>query len=232
LLQGIWENTVGRITEFLSVDPVGEDEIRAALARDYAQSLDQKPWYEFPYSAGRHLTWRIPPAEDPLVAVRSWERKIAFGAADTIKQGYAAAIKAAIAAGPGKDETEIAVWAKGPVAQAIALEPNVTLLGDFGEDGAVFIAKRYQAFTELAARLADRGVGFVEIGGNRQILATVTGPRAIDHPPGAITVHFSQDIPARPGLVRTGLLVPVANLHELFGPLQDGGFELEHLYDY
>lgn len=231
LLQGAWENTVGRLTEFIAWDRVGEDDVRAALAHDYAQMLDQKPWYEFPYSAGRHLTWRIPPAEG-AAAVRSWERKIVFGASDSVKQVYARAIKASIAAGPGQDETDIAVWAKGPVAQAIALEPAATLLGEFGDDGAVFVAKRYQAFTELAERLANRGVGFVEIGGNRQILATVLGPRAIDHPLASITVHFSQEIPARPGVWRTALLVPVSNLHELFAPLEDNGFELEHLYDY
>jgi hypothetical protein len=96
----------------------------------------------------------------------------------------------------------------------------------------VFIVKQHHVLTDLAERMAAKGVSFVEIAGNRLILATVLGPRAVDHPPAAITVHFSQEIPAQPGTWRTGLIVPVEHLHEIFAPLQDNGFRLEHLYDY
>ena len=68
---------------------------------------------------------------------------------------------------------DIHVWAKGPVGEAIAGEPDTTLEQEFGEDGAVFVTKRYQVFTDMIPRLIEKGVSFVEIGGNDEILVTV-----------------------------------------------------------
>jgi hypothetical protein len=229
VVQGVWENTVGRLTGFVAGGRVGEDEVRAALAHDYAQMLDQKPWYLFPYDQARHFTWRLPPAEGSG-AVRSWERKLAFGLSDTIKIGYARLIRGAVAA-TGADETEIAVWASGPVAAAIAGEPDTVAFKDLGDKGAIFLTRRYQAFSELAPKLAARGVRFVEIGGNTRILATVLGPKAVELP-GIALLYFSQVVPVEPAIVRTGLVVDVARLHEALPAISAAGGELEHLYDY
>lgn len=228
--QGVWENTVGRLTEFVAGERVGEDEVRAALAHDYAQMLDQKPWYEFPYAQARHFTWRLPPAKD-LGAVRSWERKLAFGLSDSVKIGYARLIKAGIASTTGADETEIAVWATGPVADAIAGEADTVAFKDLGDKGSLFVTRRYQAFSELAPRLAAKGVRFVEIGGNTLILATVLAPKPVEMP-GLAQSYFSETVPADPGVVRTGLVLAVARLHEALPAIAAAGGELEHLYDY
>ena len=39
-------------------------------------------------------------------------------------------------------------------------------------EGTVFVTKRYQVFTDMIPRLIAKGVSFVEIGGNDEILVT------------------------------------------------------------
>lgn len=231
LLQGAWENTVGRLTEALSGDPVAEDHVRAAVAAEYAAMLDQIPWYEFPYVQARARTWDATPATG-AAAIRSWERKLSAGFADTVKGWYARLIKSGLAASGGGDVTEIAVRATGPVAAALADETGIRVVGEFGEAGTVFIAPRYQSFTLLVRRLAARGVVFSEIGSNRLIMVTVTGPHPLEALPAGAARYFAVEIPARPGQWRTGLLLPVDRMHQAFPLLAESGFEIEHFYDY
>ena len=130
------------------------------------------PWYQFPYAEKRAglMALGAPAGDDPI---RTTERKWAFGLAYSIKQGYADLIKSALAATSDPAFLDIHVWAKGPVGEAIRSEPDTALERDIGDDGAVFVTKRYQVFTEMIPRLIAKGVTFVEIGGNDEILVTV-----------------------------------------------------------
>ena len=126
---------------------------------------------------------------------------------------------------------DIHVWAKGPVGEAIAGEPETRLEKDFGDDGAVFVTTRYQAFTDMIPRLIDKGVSFVEIGGNDEILVTVLSNDEIDVPQGARAL-FAYQLPAEPVVRRTGLTVAVRQLHTVLPALAAAGARLEHVYDY
>lgn len=226
-VQWAYENTLGRLTGFWF--PTPEDAFQATGAADYAAFLDQTPWYRFDYAGKRAGLWDERPAEG-LAAIRSWERKIGFGLSYTIKQAYADLIASGLSATQDPAALEIYVWAKGPVAEALSGE-QARIVADLGPDGAVFVTGRYQRFTELVPRLAARGVEFVEIGGNGVIFATCLS----DGPPtsfeGAATL-FSDPLPSRPEVIRTGLVIPVARLHEVLPALKQAGLRLEHLYDY
>ncbi|MBX3401768.1 MAG: hypothetical protein KF873_23815, partial [Gemmataceae bacterium] len=162
-VQSIYENTVGRLTEAVAgYGMVLEDDYQAAAAAEYAAFLDQVPWYMFPYADKRAGLFRLP-AAGGFASLRSWERKLGFGLAYSVKQGYAALIKQGLAATSDAALLDIHVWATGPVADAIAGEADTTLERDLGADGAVFVTKRYQVFTEMIPRLAAKGVRFVEI---------------------------------------------------------------------
>ena len=230
-IQSIYENTIGRLTEAAAFwEEVPEDRYQAEAAAEYAAFLDQVPWYRFPYAEKRAGLWSVKPAGG-MAAIRSWERKLGFGASYSIKQAYAGLIASGLSATLAPALLDIHVWAAGPVAQAIAGEPDTTLERDLGVDGAVFVTQRYQVFTEIIPRLIAKGVRFVEIGGNRLIFATFLAEDDIDLPQAG-QVLFSYALPARPEVRRIGIVLPVAALHEALPALDAAGAELEHVYDY
>jgi hypothetical protein len=227
LIQWAYENSVGSFTEWSSKQRLAEDEYQAKVAAEYAAFLDQVPWYQFPYAEKRAGLWNLPSDG----SWRARERKLAFGLAYSIKQGYADLIKSALAATSPPALLDIHVWGKGPVAAAINGEPDTTLEKDFGEDGAVFVTKRYQVFTDMIPRLIERGISFVEIGGNDEILVTVLTNDELALPPGTREV-FAYQLPAEPSVRRTGLTIAVRELHNVLPVLMTSGARLEHVYDY
>ena len=229
-IQWAYENTVGRVTELAAGRRTAADAYQAKVAADYAAFLDQVPWYEFPYAEKRAGLFAVEPTPGDG-AVRPGERKLAFGLADTIKQGYADLIKSALAATADPAFLDIHVWARGPVGEATRNEPDTALERDLGAEGAVFVTKRYQVFTEMIPRLIDRGVSFVEIGGNDEIMVTVLSADAIAVPEGARQL-FAYPLPADPDRRRTGMVVAVRRLHTLLPALAKAGARLEHVYDY
>ncbi len=230
-VQWAYENTVGRVTEAVAgADMVPQDRYQADAAADYAAFLDQVPWYEFPYADKRAGLWQTPGASG-LAAVRSWERKLGFGLAYSVKQGYAGLIRQGLAATSDPALLDIHVWATGPVAQAIESEADTALVRDLGADGVVFRTARYQVFTEMVPRLIERAVRFVEIGGNRLIFLTALYEDELPVPQGA-QLLFDYALPARPETRRAGIAADVGRLHELLPALAASGAALEHLYDY
>jgi hypothetical protein len=229
-IQWGYENTIGRLTEWTSGKKTAVDRYQANVATEYAAFLDQVPWYQFPYAKKRARLFAVVPdaGDDP---VRTTERKWAFGAADSIKQGYADLIKLALAATADPAFLDIHVWAKGPVAASIRPEKDTFLERDMGAEGAVFVTRRYQVFTDMIPRLIERGVTFVEIGGNDEILLTVLSPAAVTAPEGSRTL-FSYELPAEPGKFRTGLIAAVRRLDTVLPALKSSGATLEHVYDY
>ncbi|MER8912637.1 hypothetical protein NKI32_02165 [Mesorhizobium sp. M0761] len=101
---------------------------------------------------------------------------------------------------------------------------------DFGADGTIFITRRGQQFTDMIPRLIDRGVSFVEIGGNDAIMLTVLSAADFAPPEGARAL-FSQPFPIDPATRRTGLIVAVRKLHIVLPALFEAGARLERVYD-
>ncbi|TIN62899.1 MAG: hypothetical protein E5Y30_33110, partial [Mesorhizobium sp.] len=230
ILQWAYENTVGRITEATTAKRTAADIYQAKVAADYAGFLDQVPWYQFPYADKRAGLFAVQSAPGDS-SIRTSERKLAFGLADTIKQGYADLIKKALAATMDPALLDIHVWAKGPVGEATRNEPDTLLERDMGADGTIFVTRRYQVFTEMIPRLIDKGVSFVEIGGNDEIMVTVLSTDTIAVPEG-MRILFSYPLPADQSTRRTGMIVAVRKLHLVLPALIKAGARLEHVYDY
>jgi len=230
-LQWAWENTAGRLGAWAAGGAKTPQDVHLAeTVAEYAAFLDQVPWYRFPYADARTELWQAPVA-DGRAAVRSWERRLAFGLSFSIKQAYAALIASGLEATSEAAQSTIHVWAQGPVTEAILGEPGTSVERQLGDDGTVFVTTRYQAFTELLPRLVEKGVRFVEIGGNRDILLTVLSQDPPAPPPG-VRQLFSHALPAEPSRRRTGFVVSVSSLHAALPLLASGGARLEHVYDY
>ncbi|CDX61130.1 conserved exported hypothetical protein [Mesorhizobium plurifarium] len=227
-LQWAYENTVGRITEATAGKRIAADIYQAKVAGDYAAFIDKTPWYEFPYAEKRAGLFAVEPAtgDDSL---RTSERKLAFGLADTVKQWCADLGRSALATADDPGPPDIHVWAKGPVGEAARNEPDTLLERDLGGDGTIFVTGRSQAFTGTIPRLIDEGISFVEIGGNDEIMITVTSDAEITAPDGS-RILFSQPIPVSPDTRRTALTVAVRKLHFVLPALAKAGARLEHVY--
>jgi hypothetical protein len=230
MLQWTYENTLGSATEVSAGRRTAADDYLAGVAADYAAFLDQAPWYEFPYAQKRAGLFAVQPRPSDG-SVRPGERKLAFGLAYTVKQAYADLVRSSLAATADPALLDIHVWARGPVGEATRNEPDTALERDFGDDGAIFVTRRRQAFTDMIPRLIEKGVTFVEIGGNDEIMLTVLSDHAVAPPEGSRQL-FSYSLPAAPEQRRTGLVVAVRKLHTVLPLLTKAGAKLEHVYDY
>ena len=229
-IQWAYENTIGRLTQATAGGRTAADDYQAEVAAEYAAFLDQVPWYEFPYAEKRAglMALDTPAGEDRY---RTTERKWAFGLAYSIKQGYADLIRKALAATSDAAMLDIHVWAKGPVGETVRAEPDTYLERDFKADGTVFVTKRYQVFTDMIPRLIDKGVTFVEIGGNDEIMATFLSSSELTAPLGS-RILFSYPLPANKAERRTGMAIAVRKLDYVLPTLSKAGVRLEHIYDY
>jgi hypothetical protein len=228
-LQWAYENTVGRITEAAAGKRTAADIYQARAAADDAGFLARSSWYQFPYAEKRAELFAVQPSPGDGT-VRNSERKLVFGFADTLKQG-SAYVTAVLTAPSDPALLDIHVWAKGPVGEATREEADTLLERDFGADGTIFITRRGQPFTDMIPRLLDKGVSFVEIGGNDEIMLTVLSAAEVAPPEGA-RLLFSQPIPVDPATRRTGLVVAVRKLHLVLPALTKAGARLEHVCDY
>jgi hypothetical protein len=232
VLVGIYENTVGRLTEWLrGPRRTAEDNYARSVTQDYGAFLSQVPWYEYPFMDKLAGLWRDTPiiGNSPL---RSVERKLSLSAQYLLKAGYAKLIKLGLAATTPPADLVIMFVVKGDGAGIQAREPTVRVVTTLPDGNSLLIAPRYAAFTDLLKRLADAGDEIVEIAGNRRILMTAVvpdgSPRSI---PGSREI-FSFPVDASPGFSRVGFELDVGRLSPVLRAFKSAGVEVEHLYDY
>ena len=177
-LKAAYEETVGRLATLIRGPERAElEDLTATMATDYAAFLYQVPWYRWDFSRDAAT---LSATTDP--GLRNWERRAAIGLEFRAKSAYAGMIAAAVAA-TGFDELTLRSVVTGLSAAELAAIQGITVIQTRPE-GVEIETARYQAFTALARVLAAKGVRFVEIAGNDDILYTAlsTAPTA----PGAL----------------------------------------------
>jgi hypothetical protein len=168
------------------------------------------------------------PGDDP---VRTSERRWAFGLAWAIEQASAYLVEPEPTASADPASPETYVWVKGPIGEAVRGEADALLERDLGTEGTIFVTRGGKTFTDMIPRLIDKGVSFVEIGGNDEIMMTVLSADAVTAPNGS-RVLFEHTLPTDPTDRRTGLIVAVGKLDTVVPALLNGGVRLERVYDY
>lgn len=232
MLHGVYENTVGRVTEWLSAGGQTEEDAYAhTVAREYGTFLHTVPWYEFPYGARLRGLWSETSLWGPNIT-RKWERKLALSTEYGAKAAYAWVIKKATRSVYSPDELKIQMWATGVTPEVLAREPEVKLLQDLGNQGAIVEAPRYETFTQLVPRLAAQGVQFVEIAGNDEIMVTLIAPRDWRYDLADGNLLFSMPILTQPNSERLAVNVPVTALQRVLNDLAGREIHFEHVYDY
>ncbi len=88
-VKAVYENTVGRLTEWLFSTDTPEDVFAAAVATEYGRFMHTTPWYQFPFADRLRDLWSDVPWWGPR-AVRKWERRMALSLELGVKAGYGA----------------------------------------------------------------------------------------------------------------------------------------------
>jgi len=231
-LKAAYENTVGRVSEWLSShQAVEEDAYASRVAQQYADFVLVRPFYEFSFFKRFTGLWREPAWWGPHV-VRKWERRL-FLSVDYVGEAfYCELIQLATHLTYGVAGSDTYAWIENARDSVFAANPHVRRVKAAGRDGYLVIIPRYHEFTPTALRLAQRGVRFADVAGNSEILVSALAPRAFSYDLAEGKALFSADILTQPQRKRLVLEAPVQALHRLLAVLQQRGLEVEHIYDY
>lgn len=225
----IYENTVGRISEWFSGNVQVEEDIFAAhVARDYEKFIYDYPWYDFPYNKYYEELHSLPDLKSHHSfgeSVRRIERKMFLSLELTVKTFYSWVIRTATHAKFGVQDDIITALVKEE--------------GTYGE----ISAPHYQPFTvALKAKLAEayeakKDFEVLEIAGNDKITLCY-----LDQV-GAAVPSLSKEI-LRVSEVRSvtngvavskdriTIEVSVENIDDVYAALREKNIEIEHFYDY
>jgi hypothetical protein len=232
LIRASYENTVGRFTEWLSSgEEVGEDAYSNRVAREYADFVHIRPFYEFSFwtrfkGLWAENTWRGPHP------VRKFERRMFLSIDYSIESFYCWLIEKATHASYGIESADTYAWIENASEEIFAQNPRIRKVKQVGPGAYIVIIPRYQEFTTVAEWLAERDIHFVEIAGNDEILVSAIAPRGWSYNLTAGEEAFSTILATAPELKRVAISTPVGSLHRVVNELRRGGTKVEHVYDY
>ncbi len=240
IVKGLYENTVGRLSEALSsgeVPNTAEDAYARKVAVEFGTFIHTIPWYEFPFGEKLSGLWAqtdgLPfgaPSQTDLA--RKWERRLSLSFEYGVKAIYGWVIRGGTQAAYEPERLEIQAWASGVSPALLASEPDVRVVKPISGDTAIVSIPRYEAFTQLVPKLLQKNLRFVEIAGNDEILITVFVPKNWLYTLRQGRYLFAETVLTEPELKRVAVSVPVKELHLVLAELEAEGVQLEHIYDY
>jgi hypothetical protein len=230
VLKGLYENTVGRLSELFAPDaPTAEERFAQALFADYAAFLDLTPWYDYPFAKKRTELAALDAAGSGWL--RRWERRAALTAELWVKDVYAGMIRGGTEAAFAPEAATTVAAARVLRPERLAAIPEIRPLAEAG-DARVLSFPRYAPFTGLLLRLTAADLAFVSIAGNDEILITALLKNPAAPPPEGAREVFRADTLSGGGGSRVGLAVPVDRLMAALDGLRARGDTVEHIYDY
>lgn len=229
-VKGLYESTLGRVTEWIASHDTEEDAFASRTAQEYGTFMHTVPWYEFPFASKLAALWRETGLWGPH-PLRKWERKLALSAEYGVKGAYGWIIRHATGAVYGSADLTIHVWIDNAPG-AIFADSRIRKVKETSPRAYIVVMPRYEEFTEIVTTLARRGVRFLDIAGNDEILLTAIAPRAWEYGPKEGKVVFGEGLLTDPGLKRIAVKAPVRSLHAILADLESRGAKVEHLYDY
>lgn len=226
LVKGLYENTLGRIGEWIGGTKSADDRYAAQVQQQYGAFMHETPWYAFPFGRAFSGLWATKGS-----GFRHWERRFALSDEYGVKTGYAKLIGWASGASFGPDERTLRFVARGSAKAISHIDPRLIPVGTIGKDRVVVEAPRYAQFTELLDRMSASGTELIEISGNDDVYVTLLMPPGDEVPgPGVHLLTIPVDNPS--GWRRIGLSTKVPDLPQVMNLTRQYGGRLEHAYDY
>lgn len=232
-IKGLYENTVGRLTEWLADGKqVDEDRYAWRVAKDYADFTHLRPWYEYSFWSKLQGLW----LETPLWgegAIRKWERRLSMSLELAVKSAYGWLIAAGSGAvyDPESEQMQMVIANAGRLP---ADASRIKVLEPIDAHRALAATPRYDGFRDAMLALARSGapVELEEIAGNREILLTGVAPAAWRYTGSRGKVEYALPLPADAARKRIAMRVPTRELLALLREAQASGLRVDHIYDY
>lgn len=234
MLKGAYEWTIGRFTEWISSDTPTEEEIYAAqVAKEYGEFLHTTPWYFFPFREKLQGLWDEPSQQGPD-PIRKWERKLALTIEYGSKVLYAGLTNLGARATYGGADVE-KIYAVTTGVTDDMLSGDLEVVEKIDDQKQLIRITRFEYFSDTVPGLTERGVQFIEIAGNDEILFTLIGPRGqtVDYTFEHGAALFDLPILTQPELTRVAVKVRVADIGLFLQELKSKPqITFEHMYDY
>jgi hypothetical protein len=232
VLKGLYEKTIGRLSEWTSRNQFTEEDRYAyRVAREYADFVHVRPFYEFHFAHHVKGLW----AENPLWGahlLRKWERRVFLTTDYAVEAFYCWLIEKATHLSYGYEPSDTYAWVENVSDTVLPQLPRVKLVKRVAAQTYIVDIPRYQEFTATASILAQHGVRFVEISGNSQITVSVLVPETWQGGGMSAQPLFSMPVLTRPELHRVFLRCDVASLDQVVNAPRSSGAVVEHVYDY
>jgi hypothetical protein len=230
VVKGLYENTVGVLSENIGFYHTAEDVFARKTAQEYAEFIHATPWYEFPFATKLKRLWTQTPLWGPD-PVRKWERRLMLSSEYATKAVYGWVIRLGTRSVYAPEDLVIHAWVED-APERIFDDKRVRKVKTLGPRSYIVALPRYAAFTGVVTALAKQGVRFHDLAGNDEILLTAIAPRELDLHPAADGVLLSEEILTNPAMKRIAVRAPVRTLHVILADLPARGASVEHLYDY
>jgi hypothetical protein len=232
-LKGLYEKTVGRMSEWTSRhEPVAEDSYAARVAENYAAFVHIRPFYEFSFAHALHGLWSETPFRTTHL-LRTLERRAWLTLDYSVEAVYCQLVELGTHATYGFEDTTTQAWVDlPPGVTPAAFAGHLKIVRDLGENQAIIEVPRYQEFTPAAQMLIKAGVHFHQIAGNQLIVVSAIAPSQWTNSAPGLQVLLMQPLLINPGKTRVILLCPVPELDTALPRLEADGLMIEHLYDY
>ncbi len=218
-LKALYEESLGRLVTIIRGSARAPlDDVSARQAADYAQFLQQTPWYLWDFE--RDISQL---SQARTGALRDRERRLALGLEFGAKAKYAKVIEAAVA-NLGADALRLRMVVTGLRPSDVSAYAGITLVAQSGSYLEIE-TPRYRRLTGVVAQLARDGVDFVEMAGNDDIMITALSPHQY---PAALHSFARQGYGDRRHLIA----LKVSDLGARLRGLAAEGLTLEHIHDY
>ena len=228
-LKGMYEGTFGRLAAAARrSERTPEDEFAAATAQRYVDFIRDRPWYEFDFMAELRGLWSVPATRGN--PIRKIERRFALTSELLVKAAYGKLIELATRSSFEAPKPVTAVVLDRAPSNSQGLRELKTLQV-FGDGTTLVTIPRYEGFTVYARGLAQQGLRFVEIAGNRNVILASLLTSDATLPSWAQRVVIEQPYLTRPGWRRVAVAVPINRLH-LTAVAETPSMQIEHIYDF
>jgi hypothetical protein len=232
ILKGLYEETIGKLSEWTSGHQfTEEDRYAAKVASDYADFVHIRPFYEFHFA--RHITglWTQTPFFGAHF-LRKVERKAFLTLDYSIEAFYCWLMEKATHLSYGYEPDQTYVWVDNVDESGLQQIPRLKEIKTVGPRAYIVSVPRYQEFTPIASDMAQRGIHFVEIAGNSSITISMLAPRTWKNGGSNAQRLFTLPIVIRPDWQRIVFRCDVGALDQFLNSVRTDNVVLEHIYDY
>ena len=231
-IRSAYENTVGRLTEWsASNEAVEEDRFANGVAREYADFVHVRPFYEFSFWQRLRRLW----SENHLEGkhpLRKLERRFFLSLDFGLQAFYCWIIEKASHSTYGIESAETYVLLDNADRQLLERNLRIRVVKPAYGNSFVAVIPRYQEFTDVAQWLAEQDIPFVEIAGNDEIAISVVSPATWTFNLSAGQLILSDALAIDTARKRSLIAAPVKDIHKILRELKLAGVSVEHVYDY